>query len=249
MTSKMDELPLHKEIDVKKQQNVKHPCDGEIWRFCHYTGYVFGAFAFLIGSILYYPIINFVSGGNDGGVAKFSVTAAWMYTIGSAGFVFVDGQEFFTFYDDVELRVNVLCSVIGSTLYLIGSIGFFPDIYISKPLIGILGFLIGSVFNGFSQLWKLVRVLSCPDDAGVTLNVARARRLNAVYVEAGGMVGGFSFLIGTAFFWKGPIEGETGCFVTCRSYEFVLAFWVLGSVAFSFAALSLAYRHVILKIT
>jgi hypothetical protein len=197
----MDDDSLHKEIDIEKQQesNVKLLRDTDIWRFVHYCAFCIGGFTFLIGSLLYYPGIEFTSDGNSDGVAKIGVAVAWLYTIGSAGFLVVDLQEFFTFTEDLIVRINISGSVIGSLLYFIGSVGFFPKIYIWEPLIGIVGFVVGSIFIGFSQTWKLVRILSSPDEQGVTHNVAVNSRLNAACVEAGSMVGGYAFLIGTPY--------------------------------------------------
>lgn len=36
------------------------------------------------------------------------------------------------------------------------------------------------------------------------------------------MIGGWCFLIGTLFFWKGPIQGDVGCEATCGNYIVVL---------------------------
>jgi hypothetical protein len=161
----------------------------------------------------------------------------------------VDVQEFSTFTDDVILRINIFCSIIGSFSYLVGSAGFLPKIYNWSPLVGIIGFIIGSAVIMCSQAWKLVRILRSPDKEGVAPEIASVHRRNAACVEGGAMVGGFGFLIGTAFFWKGPIQYEDECLVTCTNYEIVLAFWVLGSIGFFIAGLSVAYRHIVLKIT
>ena len=63
------------------------------------------------------------------------------------------------------------------------------------------------------------------------------------------MVGAFCFLVGTSVFWALPIEGESGCVVTCGSYTAVLVLWEIGSVAFTVGGLSLAYRHAVMGIT
>ncbi len=47
--------------------------------------------------------------------------SAFLYTLGSCGFLFVDVQEFFTF-DGAVLRLNISLSAIGSTFYVIGSV-------------------------------------------------------------------------------------------------------------------------------
>jgi hypothetical protein len=268
MTPNMNELPLHNNNQAMApsgnffsftdegspllghHQSDKIPIwDREGWRLLHYFGFCLGGFTFLIGTLLYYPTIYYTAKGNDSTVLTLSIVTAWLYTIGSAGFLFVDVQEFFTFTDDTILRINISCSMVGSLFYLIGSAGFLPEIYSWTPLIGIIGFLAGSLLIGCSQAWKLVRILSTPDEEGVPHDVATTRRLNAACVEGGAMVGGFSFLVGTSYFWKGPIEGDSECFVTCSNYEFVLVLWMLGSVSFLFGGMSLAYRHIVLKIT
>lgn len=232
---------------LSKNKEAVELWDRAWWRATHAFGFCLGGITFLIGTLLYYPAIYDASRHDEDGVAMLGVTTAWLYVIGSAGFLYVDVQEFFTFKDDLMLRINICCSMFGSLLYLIGSAGFLPSIYGWSPLVGILGFWGGSLSIGCSQTWKLFRILSTPDDPKNPL--AAIHRINAACVEGGAMVGGFSFLIGTTFFWRGPIEGDDTCLVTCNNYELVLAFWVMGSLAFSFGGWSLAKRHIVYKIT
>jgi len=149
--------------------------DTPLWRFCHALGFCNGGFFFLIGTCLYYPMMYLVySDASAETINDLAVWIGWLYTIGSCGFLFVDIQEFFTFTDDVMLRVNILCSAFGSTLYVIGSAGFLPSIWAITPLIGILGFIGGSLAIGLSQTWKLYRILSShkPPYKGSTMNAA-----------------------------------------------------------------------------
>lgn len=106
------------------------------WRVLHWCGFCIGGITFLIGTLLYYPAIYDDAHHNDAGVVTLGVATAWLYTIGSAGFLFVDVQEFFTFTDNAILRINILCSLIGSFFYLVGSAGFLPVFYNWTPLIG-----------------------------------------------------------------------------------------------------------------
>jgi hypothetical protein len=69
---------------------------------------------------------------------------------GSCGFLGVDVQELFTFRGDTLLSINIMLSVIGSALYVVGSIGFFPELEI--PEVGVWGFILGSFFIGVSQV-------------------------------------------------------------------------------------------------
>ena len=163
----------------------------------------------------------------------------WLYVIGSVGFLTVDLLEFFTFTTDKTLRFNISLSATGSLFYLIGSIGFLPNIYAATKYIGILGFLLGSIFIAVSQTWKLYRI--CTTTEGCD-------RISAGIVEGGAGVGGYGFLIGTIIYWKGPIAGDPYCTVTCPTYNAVLAFWTIGSFAFLIGGFSLFYRHAVMKI-
>lgn len=63
------------------------------------------------------------------------------------------------------------------------------------------------------------------------------------------MVGAYCFLIGTSLFLKGPVEFDPTCEVDCFNYELVLFLWTVGSSSFTFGGLSLAYRHIVMKLT
>ena len=63
------------------------------------------------------------------------------------------------------------------------------------------------------------------------------------------MVGGYCFLIGTCLFYKGPVEFDQNCQVTCFNYNLIMALWVMGSTFFSFGGCSLAYRHMVMNLT
>ena len=49
------------------------------------------------------------------GVAMLGLQTAWLYVVGSLGFLYVDVQEFFTFTTDVTLRINIACSMFVSS--------------------------------------------------------------------------------------------------------------------------------------
>ena len=183
------------------------------WRFAHALAFCAGGLLFTAGTSLYFPAMHdaalaaaaAASGSaadGDGSAAGSAAAAAysadigrlgdltaWLYIIGSAGFLFVDVQEFFTFVGEpaCRLRLNIACSMLGSTLYVIGSAGFLPPVYAATPLVGILGFIAGSAAIGMSQAWKLCRILTTSaNDAAfhsrVTLGCDRA---TAAFVEGG----------------------------------------------------------------
>lgn len=78
----------------------------------------------------------------------------------------VDVLEFFTFYAlDNYLAGNIFLSVIGSTLYILGSIGFLPALNgpdDSTSLLGIWGFILGSFFIGYANTLFPTLILTVP---------------------------------------------------------------------------------------
>ena len=80
------------------------------WRVTHAGAFILGGVTFWIGTWLYYDPADSLG---DLDQAQIS---AWLYIIGSIGFLYVDVEEFFTFTDEYWLRVNIACSVTGSTL-------------------------------------------------------------------------------------------------------------------------------------
>ena len=88
---------------------------------------------FIAGTVLYfYPDVS------DG-----DLWSAWLYTVGSFGFLGVDCLEFVTFTADRWLRANIALSATGSLCYVIGSVGFFPRIYAATDRVGVWGFILG----------------------------------------------------------------------------------------------------------
>ena len=67
-------------------------------------------------------------------------------------------MEFFTFTEDKIIRFNISLSILGSLLYIVGSVGFYPPLIAQTQTIGIAGFVFGSFFIGVSQLWKSFRI-------------------------------------------------------------------------------------------
>jgi hypothetical protein len=86
------------------------------WMLIHFLSFFLGGNAFIAGSVcLYIPADSW----HDA-----SLAAAWFYIVGSIGFLTVDVLEFCTFATPFSLRLNILLSVCGSSLYLLGSVGF-----------------------------------------------------------------------------------------------------------------------------
>ena len=164
--------------------------------------------------------------------------SAWMYIVGSAAFLCMDAQALLLVTthgygedDDDDDRIrnkndDLLVSMLASLLYLIGSVGFLPENYSSSPLVGMLGLWLASLLTVGSQARKIVRILVTP-----TKDASRQQQQrNKLFVEAGDMVGGLGFWIGTSLFWKG--QGTQMSLASSQHYDYVLTFWLLGSLGF-----------------
>eukprot|EP00386_Alphamonas_edax_P013123 GDKI01040646.1.p2 GENE.GDKI01040646.1~~GDKI01040646.1.p2 ORF type:complete len:240 (-),score=76.63 GDKI01040646.1:321-1040(-) len=201
------------------------------WRFAHVLGFLTGGTTFIAGTVcLFYPGWDFVS--------------AFLYTLGSCGFLFVDVQEFFTF-EGLELRTNIALSAIGSTFYVIGSVGFFPAIFAWDMRMGVWGFILGSFFIGVSQLWKTHRIGATESTDHVfhlsTLLFVKDA-FTAAGVEFGACCGAWCFFFGTIMFNLGPLEGPNSVL------NEVLWVWVAGSCFFTVGGLFLGYRHFVMDV-
>jgi hypothetical protein len=201
------------------------------WMLLHWAGFFVGGFTFVIGTLLYFhPSWEY-------GAA----CSAALYTLGSLGFLTVDVMEFFTFTEIPIIRINISCSMTGSLFYVIGSIGFFPELYNRTDVIGIWGFILGSFFIGTSQLWKTYRIGKGKGDKfSITNLFTDEDAYTQVGVELNAGFGAWSFFIGTIMYLHGPLEGPW--------YIHVLYIWTAGSFFFLLGSFSLAYRHFIMKI-
>ena len=115
------------------------------WRFLHALSFLIGGITFVGGSVLlFFPAWP-----------PAAALAAWLYTVGSAGFLLVDVQEevtLLTLGRKDALAVNVGLSMVGSAFYVAGSVGYFPSVAASWPSLGLWGFLLGSALIGASQV-------------------------------------------------------------------------------------------------
>lgn len=208
-----------------------HP-ESLLWQILHAIAFLLGGSTFIAGTaVLFVP-------GND-------ALSAVLYTIGSCGFLFVDVQEWFTFSGTV-LRTNIGMSMTGSALYVVGSVGFLPSVVAFNPLIGIWGFVLGSAFIAWSQLWKTHRIGGGEHEEGTGFKLRAFLSLDtftAAGVELSAGVGALCFLVGTLMYdslmYKDALEGG----VTT-----VLWIWVAGSIWFFQGGCFLAVRHFVMRV-
>ena len=206
--------------------------DSPVWRLCHASGFLLGGGTFCVGTLALVPFAQ-DSATQSLGLQNLS---AGLYTLGSLGFLSVDVLEFFTFTGDALLRANISLSLIGSLLYVVGSVGFAPSVAAAWPALGGYGFLLGSAFIAGSQAWKVARLARAPappPPPHPALDVPLA-----LGVEGGAGLGAAFFLAGTALYMGGWAAGG--------QWAAVLWLWAAGSVGFSAGGVCLWWRHYVL---
>jgi hypothetical protein len=130
--------------------------------------------------------------------------------------------------DPQLLRLNILASALGSTAYVVGSVGFIPVVASMPggPDVGNWGFIVGSWFIGVSQICKVVRIWR---DADID---SRTDRCTSIGVEGGAGIGAWCFFVGTIMFAFFP-----------DAVSAALVIWLVGSLAFLCGGLFLTGRH------
>lgn len=203
------------------------------WRALHVFFFFMGGITFIAGSTCYlYPTWD-----------QSGLAAAILYIIGSVGFLGVDVLEWFTYASPTRLRVNISCSVVGSSWYVIGSAGFLPSVAAVYPNLGPWGFILGSFFIGSSQLWKVIRAACDGGDDGQLLTtfhpknwIASLDAVTQVGVELDAGLGGWFFFFSTLMYQYGNSADP-------QYFNLIARLWIAGSVFFSMGSLFLWYRH------
>ncbi|GBF91374.1 hypothetical protein Rsub_04114 [Raphidocelis subcapitata] len=214
-----------------------HP-ENLLWQALHAFSFLLGGTTFIAGTAaLFWP-------GND-------TLSASLYVIGSLGFLAVDVQEWLTFSGAV-LRTNICLSMTGSALYVAGSAGFLPAVAAAFPRLGVWGFVLGSAYIAWSQLWKTHRIGGGELEGeggedggggGFRLRSLLTRdAATAAGVELSAGIGALCFLFGTLLFDSGPLEGPKSVLQT------VLWIWVAGSCWFTLGGCFLAWRHFVMRV-
>ena len=205
------------------------------WRLIHAFSFLLGGTTFTAGTaILYFPALAWLAHSYDW-------WSAFLYTVGSCGFLAVDALELATFKSSTVLTINILCSFTGSALYILGSVGFFPSVAALYPTVGVWGFILGSFFIGCSQMWKTYRIGKGGLGSDKTFHLKTITMDLDSFTQAGvefsAGLGAWCFFFGTLIYEQGPIEGDDSVLPT------VLFTWMAGSLWFTLGGVFLAYRH------
>ena len=163
--------------------------------------------------------------------------SAAIYTMGSIGVFMSDIMEFYSVAHPQMLKLMVWWSVVGSLMYVFGSIGFFPEVYNQTPMLGIWGFLLGSFFVGCSHYWKAFQIgVNKCDRFQISKLYTEFDTLVDFGAELSAGLGGSCFFIGMAMYlcstlqddFEGPWNLATFYIWNAGSYLFLSRSHLLG---------------------
>lgn len=127
--------------------------------------------------------------------------------------------------------INFFLSVIGSTLYLIGSALFLPQF--NQTDLGIDYFIFGSSFVAVSQTWKLIRGFR---SSGKTVKETFYEDPSGVIVDLFAGLGGLcGYFIGSFFFEKLPAHPNAAYYGA--------SFFTLGGTFFLISGIFMQKRY------
>ena len=133
----------------------------------------------------------------------------------------------------LPLVVNLALSALGSAIYVVGSVCFYPSLDVD--IVGEWAFVVGSAVIVLSQAWKVGRI-GLGGGKGFECQNLAVDGGTAFGVEFCAGVGGLGYLVGT---WVSLAGGG----------EYVIYdWWMLGGAMFGVSGLFLCYRHLVMGV-
>ena len=243
------------------------------WKIWHNSFYLVGGFTFLFGSLCYLPSASkYIAGGwlftigsaaftfcdifewwknNRVGCAfdsKYKI--AYQKHVESKGFPSLSSPEYSSPYwrfKRSEQGLNFFASVVGSALYLIGSVLFIPST--NGVILGTWIFIIGSAFIAFSQSWKLYRSgCSTQDDHVSSTNSKKSAdsyfRCSTVFSDKPVFGIDFGAGMGGVFYFFGSVY-----FLNDSTLLLASILFTLGGASFLVSGLCMSYKYFCTKNT
>lgn len=256
-------LATHQEKPVENHVPVIERPMPFLWRLVHGICFMMGGITFIIGSVMYFPhIYNSVSRALTVGAWFFIIGSAfflfadlqewWYYRVGclcdgkyrrqleleSSSLYNFPAKTWIGRYQRAEPGINVCVSIIGSALYLAGSILFLPT-YADDLVVGEWLFIAGSAFIFVSQAWKVFRT-GCRN---VSNRLDRRFRFSNIFknfivvlADSFAGFGGVFYFVGTILFLPQLNTSET------VGYRAAVLF-TCGGVSFTMGGIFLNIYH------
>jgi hypothetical protein len=223
------------------------------WRIIHSSLFFIGSIFFLFGSWAYYPSNeDYDIGGWLFTVGSASFSAAdfmewWANNrVGCflsshylESFESIYGKDFEpndTFIGILQRSsngVNFFLSFSGSSLYLIGSIFFIPEV--NQNLAGIYVFIIASIVVVIAQAWKIIKN-GFGSWKTVEFSFSNYSDIAALFVDCNTFIGAIFYLLGCIFFL--PTVDKTAL----ETRE-ATNFFVIGGVFYILSSVCLIYKY------
>mmetsp|Transcript_4353 Transcript_4353/g.5991 ORF Transcript_4353/g.5991 Transcript_4353/m.5991 type:complete len:258 (+) Transcript_4353:18-791(+) len=248
-------MPISESTPLFSNKNLKYPSPLSLyWRIFHWSNYILGGVSFAVGSYQYFPAVSnydlgaFLFTLGSVGFALADGTEWW--TNNRVGcFYYSDFEDsferdactnyassdtLFGKYQRAENGLNFFFSLIGSIIYVVGSVLFIPQL--NSIVTGIQIFIVGSVVIVLSQSWKLWRIVAVKDGSSVYIKW-KMLLLDSPgsFVDSFALLGGIFYLIGSVLFLPQ--------YDTSDDATFIAAVWFqVGGLLFFFSGLALGVR-------
>ncbi|CAF4198633.1 unnamed protein product [Adineta steineri] len=147
-------------------------------------------------------------------------------------------KTFFDRYRRIKINLNYLASILGSLLYLVGSVFFLPK-FEDKEIVGDILFIVGAAVISLSEGCKIYRFActSALDSNDTQFHVKNIRHnLQAIFISCFALFGGVFDFIGAILYL--PHLNQTD-FDENRA----TALFLCAGVSFTLAGLLLQYRY------
>ncbi|CAF0823856.1 unnamed protein product [Adineta steineri] len=235
-----------------------------IWRILHGISYLIGGLTFICGSCMYFTkvIAEYDQALNAGawfyivGSAAFLIADLqdWFYyriglfiiskhrkennAASNTNHVDKEPKTCSDRYRRIQIDLNYLGSILGSILYLAGSVLFLPK-FSDDIIAGDVLFITGSAAIFLSEAWKIYR-LACtnavdPNDIHFHFQNVR-HNLQAIFISFFAGLGGVFYFVGTILFLPQYTSTDFG-------ENRAAALFLCGGIFFSLAGLLLQYRY------
>lgn len=156
----MPHLITHRPRVSNLASHNPHSHTHEIWETVNAFSYKLGGLTFVLGSIFFFPALS-----------AYLVIGDWLFFIGSVLYLMVTGHDLLevikywrhhdteTFADHIEF-VAAWSYVLGSALFIVGSLCFLPSI--EATTIGSWSFIVGSVLFVIGGFVNILQIVEAP---------------------------------------------------------------------------------------
>ncbi|QEA37689.1 hypothetical protein FGL86_00470 [Pistricoccus aurantiacus] len=227
----MPHLLTHRQRVSNLSSSDSNSHSHEIWQTVNAVSYQLGGLAFIAGSIFFFPALQ-----------TYLIFGDWLFFIGSLLYLMVTGHDLLevlkywrkhqtdTFSDYIEY-VSAWACVLGSALFAVGSLCFFPSI--EAIALGSWSFIIGSILFVIGGFVNLLQVVEAPSMLYMQLfNITVAQFI---------LGSGLFTVASIPYLWQFPSDPER------QITAYAASQFLFASVLFFIGGMSIYYRKLMRK--